>query len=118
MGAIQKPSQTPMFADCIWIDVWPYATDTPARDLYAGELSQSANQGPIARSTIARHGGMSASSAPRSCPPGQTLPGGIDMGFTDGHVEAVRLEKLWNLYWYVNYVIPSPRPRSCMPRAA
>jgi prepilin-type N-terminal cleavage/methylation domain-containing protein len=111
MGAIQKPSQTPMFADCIWIDVWPYATDTPARDLYAGEITQAGNQGPLARMTIARHGGVAATAAPRNVPPGQTLPGAISMGFTDGHAEPVKVEKLWSQYWHVDYVPPSPRPR-------
>ena len=111
LSAVQFTSQTPMFADCIWIDVWPYATDTPARDLYNGELTPPGNQGGIARSTIARHGGAAAAAAPRNVPAGQTLSGGIDMGFVDGHVEAVKLEKLWSYYWHVGYVPLSPRPR-------
>ena len=37
--------------------------------------------------------------------------GGIDMAFTDGHVEAVKLEKLWSYYWHVGYVPLPLRPR-------
>jgi prepilin-type N-terminal cleavage/methylation domain-containing protein len=71
---IQKPSQTPMFAESIWVDVWPYATDAPARNLYTGQQSIPSNEGPIGRCTIARHGGRPAASAQevflraRSCP--------------------------------------------------
>ena len=27
-SSIQKPSLTPIFAESMWVDVWPYATDT------------------------------------------------------------------------------------------
>jgi prepilin-type N-terminal cleavage/methylation domain-containing protein len=109
-ASIQKPSLTPMFAESIWVDLWPYATDTPARNLYAGQQSIPSNEGPIGRCTIARHGGRPASAAPRNVPAGQKLPGAIDVGCADGHVELVKLEKLWNLYWHRDYQPPDTRP--------
>jgi prepilin-type N-terminal cleavage/methylation domain-containing protein/prepilin-type processing-associated H-X9-DG protein len=109
-SSIQRPSLTPIFAESVWVDVWPYATDTPARNLYTGQQTIPSNQGPIGRCTIARHGGVAASAAPRNVPMGQRLPGAINLGFADGHVELVKLEKLWDVYWHRDYQPPSPRP--------
>ncbi len=109
--SIQKPPQTPAFVDSVWVDLWPYATDTPSRDLYNGELSIGSNAGPIGRCTIARHGGRSAATAPRKMAVGQKLPGAINVGFADGHVEISPLEKLWNLSWHRDYVPPATRPQ-------
>jgi prepilin-type N-terminal cleavage/methylation domain-containing protein/prepilin-type processing-associated H-X9-DG protein len=109
-SSIQKPSLTPLFAEAMWVDVWPYATDTPARNLYTGQQSIPSNEGPIGRCTLARHGGVGASAAPRNVPMGQKLSGAINLGFADGHVELVKLEKLWEVYWHRDYQPPSPRP--------
>ena len=107
--AVRFPSQTPVFIDSIWADLWPRPTDRPSRDLYDGE--QSAGVGSIGRSTIARHG-MAASQAPRFVPPGQKLVGTVDVALFDGHVEgSVHLDNLWNYYWYRGYEIPDTHPR-------
>jgi prepilin-type N-terminal cleavage/methylation domain-containing protein len=105
---IQRAALTPLFIDSIWVDCWPEPTDPPARDLYVGD--QSAGVGMIGRNTIARHGGKPSSSAPRNVPAGQRLPGGVDVGCADGHVDPAPLEKLWSYYWYRGYQIPAPRP--------
>ena len=108
-SSLQKPTQTPVFFDENWVDVWPEETDLPFTNLYTGQpLSVSPNQ--MGRCTIARHGGRSASSAPQNLPPGQTLPGAINMGMADGHAELVKLEDLWNLYWHLNWQPPAARP--------
>ena len=52
--------------------------------------SSSAMMGRI---SIARHGGASASSAPRTVNIRQPLPGKIIMSFVDGHVESVKLDR-------------------------
>jgi len=109
--SIQKPSVTPIFAESMWVDVWPYATDSPSRDLYNGQQNQPSNAGPISRCTLARHGGKAASMAPKNVPIGQKLPGAINVGCADGHVELVKLEKLWGLYWHRDYQPPDPRPQ-------
>ncbi len=107
-SAIQKPSQTPMFLDSIWVDLWPIATEAPARDLYNGAYGGGATM--MGRATIARHGGRGAAGAPRSVLPGRPLPGAINIGFADGHSEVVKLENLWDYYWHLNYQPPAVRP--------
>ncbi len=105
-SSIQLPTKTPIFTDSIWVDTWPLATDPPPRDLFQG-----GNSAGMQRVTIARHGSVSAKSAPRNLPAGSVLPGSISIEFADGHVENVRLENLWMLYWHKGYVPPAARPR-------
>ncbi len=104
-SAIQKPSQTPVFADALWVDSWPLETDHPLRNLYSGHA-----QSMMGRCTIARHGNCSPAGAPRNVPPGEPLPGGIDIGMVDGHAESVKLENLWSFYWHFNWQPPAVRP--------
>jgi prepilin-type N-terminal cleavage/methylation domain-containing protein len=114
--AIQFPAQTPVFADGVWPDVTPTATDKPATDLFDGitnGLSGPSLMGsalPMGMLTIARHGDRPASAAPKQVDISQRLPGTIDMALYDGHVEKVPLENLWNYYWHVGYQIPASRP--------
>ena len=104
-SAIEKPSTTPNFVDNRRYGLNPSATDTPARDLYAGETVPT-----MGRCTLARHNISSPQSAPRNVPPGRPLPGGVKMSLVDGHVESVKLEKLWFYTWHKGYVIPAKRP--------
>jgi len=108
-STVQRPALTPVFADSIWVDFWPRPTDAPARDLFNGDKSPGV--GTIGRITIARHGGRSAASAPRNVPSGSRLLGFVDLAIFDGHVEKVRLEKLWTFYWYYDYQTPLSRPQ-------
>ena len=108
-SGVQRSSQTPVFIDSIWVDFWPRPTDVPSRDLYNGD--QSGGVGAIGRSTISRHGGKGPSSAPRSVPAGQPLVGSVDVALYDGHVEKSRLDKLWDYFWYRDYIQPNPRPK-------
>ena len=103
--AIIYPSSTPNFVDNMRYGLNPLATDTPARDLYAGQ-----NTPTMGRCCLARHQINDPKSAPRNVPPGQPLVGAIKMGLTDGHVESVKLEKLWFFTWHKDYVIPPQRP--------
>ncbi len=108
-SAIQKPTLTPIFCDEVWVDMWPRETDSPARNLSTGDFSNSGSTG-MGRCCIARHGSRSASSAPTVVPPGQPLPGGINMGLADGHAELARLQNLWTYYWHLNWQPPATRP--------
>jgi prepilin-type N-terminal cleavage/methylation domain-containing protein/prepilin-type processing-associated H-X9-DG protein len=58
---------------------------------------------------IPRHGRR-----PRPLPvywfPSRPLPGGVNIGFVDGHAQLVPLERLWYLYWHKGYVPPEKRP--------
>jgi prepilin-type N-terminal cleavage/methylation domain-containing protein len=106
---IQKTSLTPVLIDSTWVDAWPQATDQPARDLYNGD--QNWTLGEIGRNMIYRHGGHPAT-GPGSyiVPRGQRLPGAVNVGCADAHVDQAQLENLWNYYWHRNYQPPSPRP--------
>jgi len=103
---LQKPAQTPVFCDAAWMDLWPLETDPPADDLYDGEWSS----GGMSRCTIARHAAGNPASAPRVFDTSQPLPGALNIGMADGHVELVRLDNLWQCYWHLNWMPPTPRP--------
>jgi prepilin-type N-terminal cleavage/methylation domain-containing protein len=107
---IQSPARTPLFVDANWVDLSPRETDGPWRDLYSGApfgISPPHNMG---RCTIARHSVPNPSGAPRALAPGQRMPGGIMVGFVDGHSRLVKLEKLWSLYWHLDWETPAKRP--------
>ena len=104
---IQKPTQTPVFCDAMWVDMWPLETDSPADDLYDG------------RSFVPRPGALHHCPAWRRATPAgaphvfntsQRLPGALNIGMTDGHVELVKLGKSLEYYWHLNWVPPASRP--------
>ena len=65
----------------------------------------------MGRCTIARHGSRSASRAPRDFSTSDQMPGAINMGMADGHVELVKLEDLWKYYWHLDWQPPVTRPQ-------
>lgn len=91
---VAMPALTPFFMDAIWPDTWPEVSDTPATDLYAGNVNSA-----LGRITIARHPVMRQRSATR-----QPLPSAINIGFVDGHSAKVPLQKLKTVYWHVGYI--------------
>ena len=101
---VQRPVETPVFGDGMWVDAWPQATDPPARNLYEGWGAQ----GGMGRYCLARHGSVGI--PPRNVPAGNKLPGAINICFADGHAGAWQLEKLWNLSWHKDYKVPTQRP--------
>jgi prepilin-type N-terminal cleavage/methylation domain-containing protein len=107
--SVQKSSQTPYFVDCMWPDIWPHETDTPASpaDLYTGDTTRNEE---MRRCLLARHAGFSPLNAPRNANPNQALAGAINVACFDGHVELAPLEKLWTFYWHLDWVVPNPRP--------
>jgi prepilin-type N-terminal cleavage/methylation domain-containing protein/prepilin-type processing-associated H-X9-DG protein len=111
-AGVQKPSLTPVFCDANWNDEWPLETDPPASDLYTGR-NRGANV-DMGRCTIMRHGAGNPASAPRNLQLGGKMPGSINMGLFDGHVEVVKLGSLWNYYWHLDWkpptTIPPPHP--------
>jgi prepilin-type N-terminal cleavage/methylation domain-containing protein/prepilin-type processing-associated H-X9-DG protein len=112
-STVQNPILTPMFMDSAWINLDPTETDQPSRNLYNPYLSPN-NSGTTSegmlRICIARHGDISPGAAPRTVAVGAPLPGAINMGFTDGHAEMVKLQNLWNYYWHRDWQTPSVRP--------
>jgi hypothetical protein len=102
--SVQKPTQTPLFFDEIYIDTFPLETDSAAPDLYLGQTPswQVGGERGMGCCTILRHGGRTASSSV-SYKSGQPLPGAINMSFDDGHGELVKLQNLWTYYWHLNW---------------
>jgi prepilin-type N-terminal cleavage/methylation domain-containing protein len=106
--SIRSTSRTPLFLDSVWPDTWPHATDQPSPDLFNGE--QFIGSTYMCRCTIARHGSRAPTEAPRNWQVSKPMPGAVEVSFTDGHVETVKLEGLWQLYWHLDYVPPAKRP--------
>jgi len=104
-ASIIHPSSTPVLVDCVWINLYPYPTDVPQANMQTPGYLSSAG---MPRCCIPRHA-FNPSKAPTSFAAG-TLPGAINMGLVDGHVELARLQNLWNYYWSGPWVIPSPSP--------
>jgi prepilin-type N-terminal cleavage/methylation domain-containing protein len=104
---IERPSQTPLFCDAMWVDLWPLETDLPADDLYDGSFTEER----MGRCTIERHATPNPAGAPKYFDVTQRLPGEIDIGMADGHVEPVALENLWECYWHRNWAPPAKRPQ-------
>lgn len=129
---LENPANTPVFADgtagtTLIIRVWdgdsltgfgfwgvgPVATDLPAVNLVTGGTSWA--DGTFLQTvgmrvfTIPRHGSR-PSNVPTNHPVASLLPGAINVSFYDGHVEQVKLERLWQLNWHKEYKAPAKRP--------
>ncbi len=102
--AIRNPSTTPVFADSVWPDMFPMPTDEPSSDLF--QLNPTQNEGGgMSVATIARHG-LAPSHSYSDVNTSGPLPGKVNVGLADGHVEVSKLNNLWSYTWNVNYAIP------------
>jgi len=103
---VKFPSQTPIFYDQTWTDAWPIETSPADKDLYGvtGTIP-SGGVNSMRRITKARHGSGGGAKAPHNAAGTlvSKLPGSINMGFTDGHAEGVKLPRLWDLYWHAEW---------------
>jgi prepilin-type N-terminal cleavage/methylation domain-containing protein len=91
---ITMPALTPFFMDGIWPDTWPAIGDTPASDLFLGNVNSA-----LGRISIARHPLMRQRSVNQ-----KQLPSAINIGYVDGHSGRIPLQKLKTVYWHVGYV--------------
>jgi prepilin-type N-terminal cleavage/methylation domain-containing protein len=107
-AAVRRPSNTPAFADAMWIDGWPRESEGPAKDLYNGNGSTQ-----MGRFTIGRHGGTTPSQALRGITTSTGMPGSINTVYYDGHASSIKLVNLWTLDWHNDWVVPAtlPSPR-------
>jgi len=105
---LRAPARVPIYADSIWVDAWPRETDLPARNLANGDNFIA---GGLSRIAIPRH---IAPALPNltNFDPQRPLPGAVNAAFADGHVELIRLEKLWTLDWHRTWQSPQRRPGS------
>ena len=102
-SSVQQAVLTPMFMDSVWINLDPKEQDPPPNSLYDPDPGNSLHG--MQRVCIARHGSTASGALGHS--PGQPLPGSIEFGFVDGHAENVKLERLWLLYWHLNWQLPT-----------
>jgi prepilin-type N-terminal cleavage/methylation domain-containing protein/prepilin-type processing-associated H-X9-DG protein len=109
-STVHYPVLTPVFMDSVWINLDPLESDPPARNLYDPLNGSSSGSDGMIRVCIDRHGGKPADTAPKYVSPGTVLPGDINMGFVDGHVELVKLQNLWTYYWHLDWKTPPIRP--------
>jgi prepilin-type N-terminal cleavage/methylation domain-containing protein/prepilin-type processing-associated H-X9-DG protein len=106
---IPFPDRTPMFVDALdFRGVWPSATAPPGHNLAKGNYKAPGST-VMWGMTIPRHGSRPLR-VPTSHSPALKLPGAINAAFYDGHVEQVKLERLWELHWHKDYVPPAKRP--------
>lgn len=95
---IHYPARTPVFVDSVWINMMPSAA--PEDAVPSNLENPTYAQAGISRCCIPRHAYSNPANAPTSFPlHGQQLPGAIDMGLADGHVELARLQLLWGYMW-------------------
>jgi len=104
---VAQSSKCPVFADGIWVNTWPMETDTPLLpvNLYTGNqgAENATAGGTMGRILIDRHGGVPPRQAPTSVVFNTPLPGSLNLGMFDGHVETAPLENLWLYYWHLNW---------------
>jgi len=112
-SSVRFPSQTPVFVDCNWVDLWPRPDDlTPINPetLYTGSDPLNGN-GSVARAALARHGGKSPGSAKATIvnpPKWSNIPMAftVDVAMFDGHVEKPHVAMLPSFTWYAGYIPP------------
>jgi len=108
---VSQISTCPVFMDGVWINTWPMEEDIPVSpaNLYTGNNNgnETDGGGGMGRILIDRHGGVPPGKAPTAVPRNSSLPGAINIGMFDCHVESVRLENLWLYTWHLNW-----QPRS------
>lgn len=111
---IRNPSLTPVVSDnVLWHETpnpnWTLGTGNPPTWVFGTKVTEDLRNTGFSALALARHGSR-PSKIPDRWEQGQQLPGAINLGFFDGHVEQVQLEKLWNLNWHYGYIPPVKRP--------
>jgi prepilin-type N-terminal cleavage/methylation domain-containing protein/prepilin-type processing-associated H-X9-DG protein len=104
---IRSPAMTPLLTDSSDSRVYPRVTDQPGvtttlengRQRISGDMFM----GMVA---LPRHGSGFRS---RSSGSRLALQGSVNVGFYDGHLEQIRLPRLWDLTWHYNYPTTAPR---------
>jgi prepilin-type N-terminal cleavage/methylation domain-containing protein/prepilin-type processing-associated H-X9-DG protein len=108
---VAYPGGTPLLADSVFYLVGPAPTDPPAKDLVNGSDPFWGDPVMMTMSglTIPRHGSR-PNPVPTNRPANQKLPGAVNVALFDGHVELVRLDRLWQFYWSADWVPPVAPP--------
>ena len=103
---VTQPTQAPLLADGISPSTYPLASDMPSTNLYSGDGTFAFSMKAFA---LPRHGNRPRP-VPRNWPVSSPLPGAVNVAFFDGHVQAIKLDGLGQLYWHPGYDPPPKRP--------
>ena len=88
--AARNSASVPVFCDARWPDVWPQHMDGIPGDFNLEEGGNGSDNAPtdhMQRIVLDRH------------------KGGINVSFLDGHVENIKLARLWSLKWNKKFEI-------------
>jgi hypothetical protein len=115
---VKHPSQTPFFSDAPWPDGWPNGgtqgqpgDSMPTWNLYTGLGNPMSAGLMMGRFCIARHGLKDPAQAPAAIADSvPRLPGAVNVGCVDGHVDYAPLDNLWSAYYWHMLSVPQPRP--------
>lgn len=107
LAYFEQISETPFILDASRRVVSPRPTDLPANNLYWG--TRLLGYSGMLPANIPRHGSRPLL-IPRNQSDKQPLPGAVYVLFMDGHVELVKLDRLWFFAWHKGYVPPIKRP--------
>lgn len=104
---VQYPSQTPVLGDAItWSNYpperGPRRTENPPTWAYGSEPWRNI-QDVMDYWAVPRHGSRPSRLPMFWGPISQRVPGAINVGMFDGHVEPVPIERLWNMYWFRDF---------------
>lgn len=111
---VRFPSTTPIIAESAHWNAFPdpnisRGNGYPPTWIYGvNPLIEYLNSG-LSYFALARHGNR-PSVIPEHWIAPQKLPGSVNLGFFDGHVESVQLEHIWSLHWYFDIQPPAIRP--------
>lgn len=108
---IVAPTLTPVLGDGVIDWATPTATDPALGALVTGwdpDHPVYGGFGDMNLLSIARHG-RRPQPVPEHWPGDRPLPGAVNVGCFDGHVEPVPLDRLWQLHWHKDYEPPAKR---------
>jgi prepilin-type N-terminal cleavage/methylation domain-containing protein/prepilin-type processing-associated H-X9-DG protein len=89
---MNSSANVPLYGDGNWVDAWPRAENTPPQNYDGGDNTQG-----MRRYFVDRHNK------------------GINLAYTDGHIDYIKLQELWVQNWHRGY---QPRTDVQMPAAA
>jgi prepilin-type processing-associated H-X9-DG protein len=101
---ILNPARTPTFGDAT-LEAAPRASDQRPVNLREADEILPWERGAMEKFALPRH--RRPSPLPKAPSPGVPLPGTVNVSFFDGHVEQLRPDALWQLYWHRDYVPPA-----------
>jgi prepilin-type processing-associated H-X9-DG protein len=106
---VQRPELTPVFGENTHAGDYPNPDeDLGAPPTWAFDVMPAPILSGLGYWALSRHGNRPAR-LPSQWPAGQRMRGAANIAFFDGHVAAVQLESLWELYWYYDCNPPGRR---------